>query len=835
MALPTDFTPESRVGKLWQKMIEYSEANGESRNSLENKVNRGYLTGYYPDKPHRVNDLTRIESAEVLEFAYSDTNFYQLLVKHGFPVPFAMDDFDDKTTIDKKWHDTITKAVDEIGAKLRGEAGMREGTDKFKRELAKRIYEYILSFHPREIEDCKPERVDWDSLENTCGYCSEVSSVLYFAYRHAGLNPVFLESLESEPTCANYFRLEGLPRNGGGHVFVGVPLGGKNMLEADVALRRFGEHDPFMRLQSERYFAGGHLMNLSLDLKKGQVGELTSQILEILPDSTLSALSVLMAEMNTMDPLKMASSLSWFMGRFPDSPRRQFHIAELHYLHASAQHLKFAPDIFSALKEFIKADPKGNSLDVMMLGNGTIDSLETAKASAKTDEERRAIDSQLTKAKLMFADAVEDSVRGNSRYLPVIKLLEEVEAVKRSLKDRVVFYRDLVKADPTNNIFRYLHADACLRLLLEYNNTGQIDDIQAIRSEGMQEAKKLVELEPNLPKLHYLLSVMAYLVHDDALALSAGKRSLDLCTDGFIADNTFLKHLIRVGIRNADNDLVNAAKERLHRDYHDKFAPHLHELLEQSENLLYAGPDGRPYAGEDLDRRANIVQGLIQTLAEKGDEKSSLDSARFKQGALLSMSLGAPVDIGKPFFDGIADHTSDAIQKQFEDLLSLTQKNVETPLFASNSPNMGLDRLRLIERYLVPGRKAQVIPSYLKFAAWAFDCDRPEVGSEAVAAAIEVDPEKAVETFLKETFEPRFNSIDPGRVARDDVEKRLLVRLIPPLDSIWDNSGILPDESIHKLEDAYDRLTKKLEAAGDKVWAGFARERSVHLRDICPR
>lgn len=97
MGLETNFKPNASVGQLYRDVIEETKKRGLAQETLEKQINTGYIQDTYwhltGEKVPRVNDPRKIESIEVLEYAYKNPSLYSLLVKHGFPVPFAMNDF----------------------------------------------------------------------------------------------------------------------------------------------------------------------------------------------------------------------------------------------------------------------------------------------------------------------------------------------------------------------------------------------------------------------------------------------------------------------------------------------------------------------------------------------------------------------------------------------------------------------------------------------------------------------------------------------------------------------------------------------------------------------
>ncbi|MFA4874924.1 MAG: hypothetical protein WC690_06235, partial [bacterium] len=522
--------------------------------------------------------------------------------------------------------------------------------------------------------------------------------------------------------------------------------------------------------------------------------------------------------------------INWFMGLFDDSPRRDYHVTEIRYMYAAAQKQHSGSDILGALRELVRIDPRGSTMDVYLAISGTLGNLEAMKANAATDDDRKKIGAKIADTKRNLAKIVESSVRGNPYYMPMINLLEQVEAERHTPEQRIELYGGLIRSYPKHNIFRYLLANECADLIRDkVVRHRSVDDIDSVRDEALRHIKELIRSEPDQPKPHFLMSQLALYTRDDAAALAEGKRALELSIDGWVANGTFLKHLILVGIHSGDSDFLNAVLPRLQKDWPKESAQRLREIIGNEWSGYYTSADGRPLSRPELDVRINLVRNIMRALAEGHEDASSMDFMRWRQGGALALAFGAPVDAAKPFFDEIENKASEEMQKRFETYLASADKNmggVDGRMLEANSTDMGLNRIRLIESYLVPERKVRAIPTYLKLAVLAFDCDRDDVGSEAIEAAIRIDPEKAADDFMVGVFEPRMDAVVTGNV---------LDRLMPLLDPLWKNSGLLPDAALHRLEDEYSRLANKLESAGDTNGANFCRERASHLMRICPR
>jgi len=169
-----DIPSYSLTSRLWEDIKQKWAVDKKGTvEELMREVDRGYKVYLYESLYQERNRPNVIEPQEVLDFAYGREDYYPLLAKHGFPVPFAMDDFNDSTSEDEHWKTLVSNEVASIKQQYESskEAALKD-SDPYKIELARRIHLYLQGFVKARKSDCASEMVDWKALQNTCGATS---------------------------------------------------------------------------------------------------------------------------------------------------------------------------------------------------------------------------------------------------------------------------------------------------------------------------------------------------------------------------------------------------------------------------------------------------------------------------------------------------------------------------------------------------------------------------------------------------------------------------------------------------------------------------------------
>lgn len=278
--LELDFAPDSRVGRLWADvqqhyLKEYCPSPSEPKEclgKLQAEAHTGYNSIDFTIRK-RIYDPAKLLSGEVAEYAYRFSEHYPYLAKHGFPLPFVMDDFDPTTPDDEEVQKEVFAAVDGIKAKL-VQDGLKPETPEYQMALIKDIYEWgvkTLSFE----EDCELEATAVEAFKNKCGLCTETSAIMFAAYQHAGLNPQFVDVLGDEPTPSEFVRELNKPakERNNGHVCIGIQVPGREgLLLIDVINKKFDPlYNDTFRYSLQEYVQDASLSNRFNDLERAKL------------------------------------------------------------------------------------------------------------------------------------------------------------------------------------------------------------------------------------------------------------------------------------------------------------------------------------------------------------------------------------------------------------------------------------------------------------------------------------------------------------------------------------------------------------------------------------
>lgn len=258
--METTFPIDSRSGRLWEDVKKHAIAKGISAEKLEQWVDRDYVEDpFYV--PARIHDPKKISAGEVLEFAYRFWEYYPYLHKHGFPVPFVMDDFDPATEADKKFREEIAGAIRKFKQETE-DVYSKVDSDDYRLALAGKIFEWVRQIVKEWDGNRLREHPLWVAYQKKEGECTEKSSLLFYAYQKAGLAPSFFQISSLPPTLKNHaLKDEDSMRDG--HVFVGIPLrGAKKWFYVDASLGLFdAPYSKPVMLTPRQFVYGGFLHN----------------------------------------------------------------------------------------------------------------------------------------------------------------------------------------------------------------------------------------------------------------------------------------------------------------------------------------------------------------------------------------------------------------------------------------------------------------------------------------------------------------------------------------------------------------------------------------------
>lgn len=248
--LPTQFGADTHSANLWKDLQEDYQTSGGDLERLEREVDVGYIAD--PLGLSRFQNIQgTVEAVEVQEWIYRRFDYHYLLARHQFPTFHSPDDFNPKS-----WVDDQVRFDMEQGA-LKG---------KNAPDPARAIFDWSME-NMRFDRDCPLETAGWEAVLRNCGYCSEVSSALYYPYHAAGLHPEFFFETDWEPNMKWHDRFHETQirpelRNQD-HVFLGLPKEGGCYVYVDRNNGEFDREHPFGFSLSPRAYNGVTLYNLT--------------------------------------------------------------------------------------------------------------------------------------------------------------------------------------------------------------------------------------------------------------------------------------------------------------------------------------------------------------------------------------------------------------------------------------------------------------------------------------------------------------------------------------------------------------------------------------------
>lgn len=326
--IPTNFTPDSRVGKLWED-IKNHHADETDRKlvRLERSVNHGFIAEPFTSNQF-INDTTLIEAQEVFEHAYSHWACRKFLAKHGFPVHFAMDDFNPKLWTDDQIRFQTSHGIRDVSRKFKNaHPAWSAGSKEFCGGLAKKLDEWAASAF-RFNSHCESEYPDWMAVFEKCGKCTEKTDIAHYVYETAGLRPEFL-IINGQRPARNW--IEAAENNNpiSGHVLIEIPHCSGRDIQIDWDGKLFDANLPGAMEVSPRNYELSVINNAAAYYSiNGQVGKLLETIdlaRTIAPENFEWAFKEFMIKSSFGgDNVAQRTGINQLLDEFPDHPAAKF-------------------------------------------------------------------------------------------------------------------------------------------------------------------------------------------------------------------------------------------------------------------------------------------------------------------------------------------------------------------------------------------------------------------------------------------------------------------------------------------------------------------------------
>lgn len=473
--------------------------------------------GYYSDSFGR-NQFVKAGSEttvqEKLNFAYADPKYYKCLNDNKFPIPFAMDDFDPRTSADAQEKKMVDDLVDGIVLGLDKEAEkFPKGSAEYQKELNKRIFTSSRAAH-KFFKDCDIESPDYFALRYDCGMCSESSAVMYYQLKRAGLDPQFLFVHDIKPSMEWFTYLENA-RGAMDHVLVQIKPESEKALQVDLINNLLPANFNYAREISERMFTSAWLMNKGGSYFESgnfeKMEEELKNVLRISPDNVMPyivlAMAYSMADKGDNAKFMLERLIRQIGEEHPWTPLLK------KYVEAFTEGYEAGPNAkdknTEMLDEMSKKDPYMAGLFGLMMGNfvvGNVAGAMTEKSKQMTPEEIAKFSSVIQSGVALLSKSFEADP--NSMFT-----LRNLDGAVQMIGGKSVgmqLMNELLEKYPEHSPVRALFVQHTLDVLQQ----SDLEKLGALLQKVTEEAKKLVDGEPNHPYAHELMAGAHHLKDD---------------------------------------------------------------------------------------------------------------------------------------------------------------------------------------------------------------------------------------------------------------------------------------------------------------------------------
>ena len=764
----TTFDPGSKTGALWSEMLSHYATEGISQEQFETKVNVGYLGD--PFGLRKFSNLTdKIEGPEVLEWCYGHTDCYPLLAKHGFPIPFAMNDYDPAEWTDDQKRFETDQSLD--GLEIKKEQPVLQQAEK--------IYTWSLSFM-KFSGDCPVESPDWQALVANCGWCTESSSAMYYAYQHAGLAPQFYFESDLQPSMEWQDRYEHIGGNFMDHVLVGIPDKDKTIF-VDRTNEEFNGSHKFAVPISPRAFAAASIENRAINFigmsQEQQAASDMKVYMEIVPD----------------DPLAYFDKTSSLDNSTPEEKDRLMQeAAQLYPGHPAVPLLTLiykmgAQEGYNQLKqnsspfrqkmsEVEKTSPAIATKISLLLASGLMKMLkkneetlkkirqlgDNAKSAAKEFEEFLCLDFN------EFARAIKTDPNAVKGYLGMMALLDTYHDLIPVIGSHALGISEILLDDyPDHAPLHYLAGAAA-----GYAAQHPANDKE--RGQYLEKAQhhfqKVVELEPkNLSGYMALAEIDLLLQNYDAM-FTALRSLAEIQKKNFppryyqllfaayfkSGDEDKMKEALEKMIKERPSDgvdlLLGFLKENFQLGFFGK-VPSLEALQQQTKKSPLKKSVGvvadflKPYPSAQTDLEIVYAKIALYDALAEGSESWQADYARLKEPR------------------------SNATMKSFEEGLEAFQKWLQSTAQNEEVLDWIDGAVEAIQQSLVPNMENLFLGIYVAMVQYYIALHQPEKADRILKKMMQMDSTKTVMIYVQRVVQANYADAQGKKEAMDLIKK----------------------------------------------------------------
>ncbi|MFA5810978.1 MAG: hypothetical protein WC956_01440 [bacterium] len=733
-SMPVSSSADPEILRLWEEIKSGWLTNnlGKPLSILEKEIDtgfRGFERGQLSDL---INTQGTIEPQEILEYAYAHDAYYGFLARHGFPVPFAMDDFDPTTTRDAELKETLAVEVRKLKSAYDAteKANKSRGTDVYTIGLAEHIREGLRHYSDAAKKDCPTEMADWQALDKSCGACTEFSAILFFAYKHAGLDPRFMSMARTDPSISSMYLFLG-DLAAYGHQVIGIPLSGGRYFYSDLmteANTSQGLYRYAIEL-SPRQFATVHLFNKTKDANPIELISITDKLKKLAPEVLSIWTSHVIAEIMThsMLPEKFGADMADIQRRFGNTPAVEFETETL----IEAYNNNGKQDIFKMLKAMEKLDqkdPEGGLMLRVVMGGLLLSGSPGLNKAHLYDMIRPAVD----RDPLVYAG---------------VGLLREISRFKfySRCRDRVEMFSELSERFSDHNTIKLLLGEARMSCWKEEQKNSLKMPGPNLFISGISVMKELADrLEPEAFEPHYQLSENYYDANDLISTSTEFKKVLTLLekeSEAKIRNAKKYARILAIGCTIGDANDVQKICDKFQRFRTEEFPKLAVETLCNDASKIYSGQHGAKISVSELDKRSENIRTVIGSLSRANTERIEIDRLKLRHAVHLFVLSGGDAQLARRMSDG-ARLDNDKIAGYFADYV---ETDITPAVLAGNRESFKLVErsLNYFNELLQEGQKKPLVPANVAVALLAYSVGEEEKGNSHLRAAFRIDAAEA--------------------------------------------------------------------------------------------
>lgn len=842
MTLPTNFAATSPVGRMWSELLAQAKKEGRDIDALERETDRGFDKGlpiFGLKLPQNISGT--IEAEEALEYAYSQPAYFRILQKYGFPIPYEMDDQDPQTKIARTDIEAIVK---NNKAKL-AKTGLVPSSDIYRRELAHLIYNDLFTKTSTWADDCAEEAPGWKAYTVGCGACTELSALLYYAYRAADLKPVFLGLSRTSPNLSELamFATGTLP----GHEYVGVPLANGGVLGADLAMRRFdakeenieppapnqSAKDQYVVKMTPRQAAEMFLQNRRNDAKSdAEYNTIMGSLAQIAPATSTFAFMALYLRLGQMTVSELDQSLQGILGQYGSSDINLYRAQDARSRQAFLQgrHLDFGPQI-TQLNHIADPKPAGSGMPehacflATTLAVTLIDRLDASARTLSTPEQMQAFRTQKAAQINLITDLIEKAIKWEPTYYYAFVQLSRLSPKYLTPDESLQFLDRLAKNNPDHAFIQFRRAD--LLVAKAYQAT-KSEDRLATLNEGNAIARTLIgKTAPNDFMARALAAHYAEeLYHPQEAVLQAREAFSHLPAQHpyvLIACRNILSIAINVG----DMQLVRKIINRLKIESPSEWPSLVEQVLREKEVLFYFR-NKVPKQPAEISAVAARVASLLDELAKAGLPKNKVEELAAMHSIIALMTCHSQFNAADPLLNRISDKKAPHVVQAFKD----AAQNFMVP-FAEQAKLTGENIQRAaktidaVDALLAPQDRLLLADAYRKISLAAIEFGNEAIARSALHHVTALPGSAGASWFYDECCGVRVTDSDPAAARKKEAQ-----RVLAALRVLWGERSVIDAALSQKAENSSDYVSKMLAAISDAPDARAAAELAKQFQSL---